>query len=83
MEDPTPLALRLRPGVITDVCRELGISRHRLARRMDIHAETLRRADSGETGSISGRFIASLVVVTGRSFDDLFEIVKEGWELVE
>ncbi|BBH15763.1 hypothetical protein Back2_00500 [Nocardioides baekrokdamisoli] len=83
MEDPTPLALRLRPGVISTVCKDMGISRHRLARRMDVHAETLRRADSGETGSISGRFIASLMTVTDKEFDELFEIVEEGWELAE
>ncbi|WP_164512414.1 hypothetical protein [Nocardioides baekrokdamisoli] len=50
---------------------------------MDVHAETLRRADSGETGSISGRFIASLMTVTDKEFDELFEIVEEGWELAE
>lgn len=83
MEDPTPLALRLRPGVISAICKDLGISRNRLARRMDMNAETVRRADSGETTSISGRFIASLMVVTRMSFDELFEIVEEGWELIE
>lgn len=76
MEDPSPVNLRLRPGIISAICRELGISRHRLARRMDVHAETLRRADSEENG-ISSRFIASLIVVSGKPFDELFEIAED------
>lgn len=75
MRDRPPLIVRLKPGIISSICADLGVSRHRLARRMDIHEDTLHRAEV-DNGPVSGRLIAELRVVSGRSFDELFDIIE-------
>lgn len=66
--------ISMRPGVIYNYCSELGISRDELSRRMGIATTTAFRVEKGDVDP-SAKFVASLMHVTGKPFDDLFEIV--------
>lgn len=67
----------MKPGALDGCLAELGgISRNELARRMGVDSATPYRVQSGRTQP-GPKFIAALIDVTGKSFDDLFEIVKD------
>lgn len=70
------MKIRLREGVLYAICKELGISRDELARRLKVASTTAWRVDRGEVEP-SPRFIASLITFTQRKFEDLFEVVGE------
>lgn len=65
--------VRLKPNAISDVCRQLGVSRERLAQRLGVSPTTTYRLDRQDSGP-SNKFIAALLDVSGREFSDLFEI---------
>lgn len=66
-----------RPGVLYSYCKEQGISRDELARRLKVSTATAYRIDSGKTAP-SPSFIASLMRLTGQPFEALFEITEAG-----
>jgi transcriptional regulator with XRE-family HTH domain len=68
--------IAMKPGVIYAYCSEVGISRDELSRRMGVATSTAFRVEKGTVGP-SPRFIAALMAQTGRSFEDLFELVPE------
>lgn len=65
-----------KPNAIYGVSTELGISRDELARRMRVSTATAFRVDMG-TVDPSPKFIAGLIDVSGRKFEELFDIVSE------
>lgn len=67
--------IRLKEGAIYGYCKELDISRDELSRRMGVATTTAYRVEKGEV-SPSPKFIAALMSVTGRTFEELFEIVQ-------
>jgi transcriptional regulator with XRE-family HTH domain len=68
------MRIRLRANVLYATCQAFGgISRDELARRLKVSSTTAYRIERGDV-SPSPRFIASLMHVTGRSFEELFEI---------
>lgn len=64
----------LKPGVISSYCREQDISRDEMARRMGISTATAFRIDDGRTDP-SPKFIAALINLTGKPFEELFDLV--------
>lgn len=67
----------MKPGALDGCLAELGgISRDELARRMGVSSATPYRVQAGRNQP-GPKFIAALMDVTGKSFDDLFEIVKD------
>lgn len=70
------MKIRLRDGVLYDICKTHDISRDELARRLKIASTTAWRIDTGEVEP-SAKFIASLLNYTGEPFEVLFEIVGE------
>jgi transcriptional regulator with XRE-family HTH domain len=68
--------IRLREGVLYAICKDLGISRDELARRLKIANTTAWRIDSGAVEP-SPKFIASLMTFTEKKFEQLFEVVDE------
>lgn len=66
----------LRDNAIYDYCNENRISRDELSRRMGVATSTAFRVEKGDVDP-SAKFIASLLHVTGKSFDTLF-VVAEG-----
>jgi DNA-binding XRE family transcriptional regulator len=71
------MQIRLRSNVIHAVCQSVGgISRDELARRLHVSSTTTYRIERGDV-SPSPRFIAALMQLTGRRFEELFEIVAE------
>ena len=67
----------MKPGAIDGCLADLGgISRDELARRMGVSTATPYRVQSGRTQP-GPKFIARLMHVTGKAFDDLFEIVED------
>ena len=67
--------IRLREGVLYAHCQELGISRDELARRMEVSSATAYRVHSGDVEP-SPKFIAAFMHVTGKKFEDLFQVVE-------
>jgi transcriptional regulator with XRE-family HTH domain len=67
--------ISILPGAIHSVCKDLDISRDELSRRMGVASTTAYRVDNRATEP-SARFVASLMGVSGRSFEALFEIVE-------
>lgn len=69
--------IAIKPTAIRETCKALGdISRDELSRRMGVSTITAYRIDAGKSEP-SPRFIAALIDVSGQTFDDLFEIVRE------
>jgi predicted transcriptional regulator len=69
------MQIRPKPNAIYDYCRESGISRDELSRRMGVATTTTYRVDSGQVEP-STRFIAAMMNLSGRKFEDLFEVVE-------
>lgn len=65
-----------KPNAITTACKDLGISRDELARRMKVSTVTAYRVHDGRVDP-SPKFVAGLMIVTGRRFESLFDIVAE------
>lgn len=70
------MKIRLRDGVLYEICKNQNISRDELARRLKVASTTAWRVDSGEVEP-SPKFIASLLTFTGQPFEALFEVVEE------
>lgn len=70
------MSIQPKPGILYAVCKEAGFSRDELARRMKVTPQTAYRVDSGQVDP-SPRFIAALMSVTGRPFEELFDLVAE------
>lgn len=71
---PTPKRIIVRAGAIYDARKTLDVSRDELARRMGVTGQTAYRVDAGYVDP-SPAFIAALMDITGKTFEDLFEIV--------
>lgn len=67
------MRIRPVPNVLDRVCKDLGISRDELSRRIGVSTTTCYRVDSGQVDP-SPRFIAALMNLTGEKFERLFEI---------
>lgn len=67
--------IRLKDGAMYGYCSEHNISRDELARRMGVASTTAYRVEKGDVEP-SPRFIAALIHTTGRSFEQLFEVVS-------
>lgn len=64
-----------KPDAITTACKDLGdISRDELARRMGVSTVTAYRVHDGRVDP-SPKFIAGLMLITGKRFEDLFDLV--------
>lgn len=70
------MRIRIRAGALYDLLKREDISRNELARRLGVSNATAYRIDEGKVDP-SPRFIASLISVSGKTFEDLFEIVAE------
>ena len=68
------MQIRLRDGALYRYCSEHNISRDELARRMGVASTTAYRVECGDVEP-SPRFIAALMHTTGKTFEQLFEIV--------
>ena len=64
-----------KPGALRDYMRAEDIARDELARRIGVDRATAYRVETGQVDP-SPKFIAGLMSVTGKRFEDLFEIVK-------
>ena len=70
------MRIRVRSGVLHNYLKREDISRNELARRCRVSAATAYRIDEGMVDP-SPKFIAALITVTGKKFEQLFEIVCE------
>ncbi|HEX6514790.1 MAG TPA: helix-turn-helix transcriptional regulator [Nocardioidaceae bacterium] len=70
------MRIQLKDGALYRYCVENGISRDELARRMGVASTTAYRVEKGDVEP-SPKFIAALLLTTNKSFEDMFEIVKE------
>ncbi len=70
------LRIVLKPGVLYEEGKRRDLSRDALSRLMGIATATAYRVEKGDVDP-SPRFIASLMKVTEKSFEDLFEIVGQ------
>lgn len=70
------MKIHLLDGALYSVCKDLDVSRDELARRMGVATATAFRVDKGDVDP-SPRFIASLMHLTGKRFEELFVIVGE------
>jgi transcriptional regulator with XRE-family HTH domain len=68
--------IRIQPDAIHGICKQLDISREELARRLGVSSSATFRVDSGRV-TPSPKFIAALMTVSGKPFEDLFEVVVE------
>lgn len=71
---PTSKRIVVRNGVIYGICKDLNVSRDELARRMGVTGQTAYRIDAGQVDP-SPAFIAALMDITSKRFEDLFDIV--------
>ena len=65
------MKIRIRPDAIPQALADHNISRDELARRMGVSSSTALRVQQGITEP-SPKFIAALIVSTGRPFEELF-----------
>lgn len=65
-----------RPGALRDYMKTEDIARDELARRIGVDRATAYRVES-EMVDPSPKFIAGLMDVTGKKFEDLFEIIRD------
>jgi DNA-binding XRE family transcriptional regulator len=70
------MRIRIRAGALYELLKSADISRNELARRLGVSNATAYRIDEGKVDP-SPRFIASLISLSGKKFEDLFEIVTE------
>lgn len=71
------MRIAIKPEAITNARKALGdISRDELAKRIGVDRVTAYRVDAGLTDP-SPKFIAGLMVATGKRFDAWFEIVQD------
>lgn len=68
--------ITVQPGALHQVCKDLDISRAELSRRMGVDTGTAYRVETGKVDP-SPRFMASLMRLTGQTFEDLFEITED------
>lgn len=68
--------ITVQTGAIHQICKDLDISRAELSRRMTVDTGTAYRVEAGKVDP-SPRFMAALMKVTGRKFEELFEVVDE------
>jgi DNA-binding XRE family transcriptional regulator len=68
------MRIRPRENAVYQAYTGLGVSRDEMARRMGVSTATAYRVEQGKTDP-SPQFIAALMTVTGKPFEDLFEIV--------
>lgn len=69
------MRIRVRSGVLYHLLKNEGISRNELARRLGVSHATAYRIDEGKVDP-SPRFIAALITVSGKKFEELFEILS-------
>lgn len=62
-----------KPGVLRAYMRAEDISRDELARRVGVDRATAYRIES-DLVAPSTKFIAGLIILTGKKFEDLFQI---------
>lgn len=65
--------LEMKAGALDKCLADMGISRNELARRMGVDSATPYRIQSGRTQP-GPKFIAALMDVTGKEFDELFVV---------
>lgn len=65
--------IKIKQGVIYDTCKREGISRAEFARRLGVSEATAFRIDEGRTKP-GVKFIAALMITTGKPFEAFFEI---------
>lgn len=70
------MRIKVRQGVLYNILKREGISRNELARRLGVSNATAYRIDEGIVDP-SPKFIAALISVSGKKFEQLFEIVSE------
>ena len=70
------MRIRAKQNAISQVCKDLDVSRDELARRLNVASTTAYRIEMGRTDP-SPKFIAALMRATGLSFEELFEIVDD------
>lgn len=70
------MRIKVRSGALYQYLKAEGISRNELARRCRVSNATAYRIDEGMVDP-SPKFIAGLISVTGKKFEQLFEIVSE------
>lgn len=70
------MRIRVRSGVLYELLKSKGISRNELARQLGVSHATAYRIDEGKVDP-SPKFIAALITVSGRPFEELFEILAE------
>lgn len=68
--------IKIKQGVIYDTCKREGISRAEFARRLGVSEATAFRIDEGRTDP-GVKFIAALMITTGKPFETFFDIVDE------
>lgn len=71
-----PARIKLRASALSTLSRELDASRDEIARRVGVSSATAYRLDAGRNEP-SPKFIAALITFSGKTFDDLFEIVTK------
>lgn len=62
-----------KPGILWDFIKAQNITRDELARRIGVDRATAYRVDEGMVDP-SPKFIAGLISVTGKKFEELFDI---------
>lgn len=70
------MKLAMKDGALDGLLGEMGISRDELARRMGVSTVTAYRVHKEKTEP-GTKFIAGLMDVTGKDFDDLFVVVED------
>lgn len=63
-----------RAGVIYAAAKDLNTSREGLSRRMGVSSSSAFKVERGDVDPSPG-FIAALMHVSGKPFEDLFEVV--------
>jgi transcriptional regulator with XRE-family HTH domain len=66
----------LRQGALYELRKQAGISRDEWARRVGLSSSAAWRLEAGHANP-SAETIARLLVVTGRPFEELFEVELE------
>lgn len=70
------MTIHPRRTAIAEACKASDVSRDELARRMGFSTSTAYRIDARRSAP-SPEFIAALMIETGRTFEELFELVPE------
>lgn len=70
------LRIILKPGVLYTEGKQRELSRDALSRQMGVSTATAYRVEKGDVDP-SPRFIAALMRLSGKPFEELFEIVGQ------